>query len=52
MEDLVIKIGYDPSDTKASEEVIKKKEVDIAALKKQLKLPTTHDPLTKEIDET
>ena len=48
LEDLVIKIGYDTSDTKAAEEVIKKKELDIAALKKKLKLPTTHDTLTKE----
>jgi len=52
LEDLVVKIGYDPSNTKAAEEVIKKKELDIAALKKQLKLPSTHDPLTKEIEET
>ena len=52
LEDLIIKIGYDPSDTKVAEEVIKNKELDIAALKKLLKLPATHDPLTKEIEET
>ena len=45
-------IGYDPLDIKVVEEVIKKKEVDIAALKRQLKMPATHDPLTKEIEET
>ena len=52
LEELIIKIGYDPLDTKAVEEVIKKKELDITALKKQLELPATHDPLTKEIEET
>ena len=31
--------------------MIKKKELYITALKKRLKLPTTHDPLTKEIEE-
>lgn len=52
LEDLVIKIGYGPSYTKEAEKVIKNKELDIESLKKQLKLPTTHDPLTKEIEET
>ena len=52
LEDLVVKIRYDPSDVKAIEEIIKKKEVDIASLRKQLKMPTTQDPLTNEIEET
>jgi len=51
LEDLVVKIRYDPSNVKGAEEIIKKKEMDIEALKKQLKMPTTHDPLTKEIEE-
>jgi len=34
LEDLVIKIGYDPSDTKVYKEVIEKKYLDIVALKK------------------
>lgn len=42
LEDLIIKIGYDPSDTQAAEDLL-----DIAALKKQLKMPATHDTLTK-----
>ena len=47
-----MKIGYDPLDIKVVEEVIRKKELDIAAPKRQLKIPATHDPLTKEIEET
>lgn len=46
-----MRIGYDPLDVKAAEELIKKKELYIAALKKRLKMPETHDHLTKEIDE-
>lgn len=45
-------IGYDPSYIKAAKKVINKKEIDIVALKKQLKMPTKQDPLTKEIEET
>lgn len=41
LEDLVVKIGYDPSNVKEVEEIIKKKEVDIAALRKQLKIHAT-----------
>jgi len=37
LEDLGVKIGYDPSNVKEAEEIIKKKEMDIAASKKQLK---------------
>jgi len=50
LEDLVVKIGYDPKDVKVSEEIIKKKNLDIAALRKQLKLLAIEDPLTKEIE--
>jgi hypothetical protein len=49
LEELVLKIGYDPVNVKAIEEVIKKKNADIATLRKQLKLPPTKDPQTKEI---
>jgi len=35
----------------AAEEINKKKNIDIAALRKQLKLPTTEDTLTKDIEE-
>ena len=52
LEVLAVKIGYDQSDFKAVEEIIKKKEFDIKSLRKKLKMPTTEDPLTKEIEET
>jgi hypothetical protein len=51
LEELVLKIGYDPTNVKAAEEMIKKKNADSAALRKQLKLPPTEDPQTKEIAE-
>jgi hypothetical protein len=51
LEELVLKIGYDSANVKAVEEMIKKKNADIAALRKQLKLPPTEDPQTKEIAE-
>lgn len=51
LEEMVIKAGFDPGNSKAMEEIIKKKNVDIAALKKQLKLPATKDPQAKELGE-
>jgi hypothetical protein len=51
LEELVLKIGYDPTNIKAVEEMIKKKNADIASLRKQLKIPPTEDPQAKEIAE-
>lgn len=51
MEDLVIKLGYDPNSVKFAEEMIKRKNDDIQSLRKQLKLHTTEYPQTKEIGE-
>lgn len=51
LDDIVIKMGYDPSNVKVVEEMIKRKNVDIQDFKKQLKLPTTEDPQTKEVGE-
>jgi hypothetical protein len=34
LEEMVLKIGYDPSNVKAAEEMIKKKNADIASLRK------------------
>jgi hypothetical protein len=51
LEEMVLKIGYDPSNVKAAEEMIKKKNADIASLRKQLKLPPTEDSQAKEIAE-
>lgn len=52
LKDLVLKIGYDPKDVSVVEDIIKKKNVDIAALRKQLKLPSRGDPLTEDIEES
>jgi hypothetical protein len=49
---MVLKIGYDPSNVKAVEELLKKKNDDIASLRKQLKLPATEDSQAKEMDES
>jgi hypothetical protein len=51
LEELVLKIGYDPANVKATEEMIKNKNADIASLRKQLNLPPIEDPQTKEIAE-
>ena len=44
LEDLVIELGHNPKDVKAKEQLIKKKNDDIATLKKQLKIPQLHHP--------
>jgi len=49
LEELVLKIDYDPSNVKTAEEMIKKKNADISSLRKQLKLPPTEDLWAKEI---
>jgi hypothetical protein len=51
LEELVLKIGYDPSNVKVEEEIIKKKNAGISSLRKQLKLPPTEDSQAKEIAE-
>ena len=51
LEYLVIKLGYDPSDIQVAKEMIKRKNVDIQALRKQLKLPYVDHPQAKEIIE-
>lgn len=42
-------MGHDPTDIKVVEKLIKKKNEDIAALKKQLNLPHLEHPQTKEV---
>jgi len=51
LEEIIIELGHDPKDSKSIQALIKKKEEDIAALKKQLKLPITMHPTTTEIVE-
>lgn len=52
LEDLVIELGHDPSDAKGTKKLIKNKNQDISALKKQLKLPHLQHPQTKEVLES
>ena len=52
LEDLVIELGHDPKDVKAAKKLIKRKNDDIAALKKQLKIPPLHHPQTVEVLQT
>jgi len=52
LEELILKIGYNPSNVKAVEEMIKKKNDDMESLSKQLKLLPTVDPQEKEITGT
>ena len=52
LEDLVIKEGYDPANINVAEELVRKNNLDIIALRKQLKLRATEDPLSKDIEET
>jgi len=51
LEELVLKIGYDPSNVKAVEEIFKKKNADMTSKRKQLKMPTIEDPQAKEMTE-
>ena len=51
LEDLVLKMGNDTFDIKAAEEIVKNKNAKVSALRKQLKLPVSEDPMTKEIKE-
>ena len=44
LEELVLQIGYDPENVKATEQLVKKKNEDIAALRKQLKIPSNKHP--------
>ena len=45
----MIELGHDPKDVKAAEQLIKKKNYDIDALKKQLKILQLHHPQTQEV---
>jgi hypothetical protein len=44
LEEMVLKIGYDPSNVKETEELLKKKNINISSLSKQIKLLATKDP--------
>ena len=46
---MVIETVYNPTYIKAVEELIKNKNADIDSIKKQLQLPNTEHPQTKEV---
>jgi len=43
LEELVLKIGYDPSNVKVDEEMLMKKNAVIESLRKKLKFPANED---------
>jgi len=49
LEEIIIELGHDPKDAKGIKALIKKKEEDIVALRKQLKLLVTMHPQTTEL---
>lgn len=49
LEEIIMELRHDPKDPKGIQALIKKKEEDIAALKKQLRLPITMHPQTTEV---
>jgi len=51
LEEIIIELGHDPKDPKGIKALTKKKEEDIVALRKQLKLPITMHLQTIEIVE-
>ena len=46
LEDIIIELGHDPSDPKVVHALLKKKEEDITALRKMVKIPPTLHPQT------
>jgi len=50
LEDLVLKMGYDPFNINAAKELVKKKNAKLSALRKQLKLLASEDLMAKEIE--
>jgi len=49
LEDIIIELGHDPKDAKGIKALMKKKEEDIATLKKQLKMPPPMHPQTADV---
>ena len=48
----MIKVGYDLENINFVEDLVRKKNTDIAKLSKELKLPATEYPMAKDIEET
>jgi len=49
LEEIIVDLGDDPKNPKGVKALMKKKEDDIAALRKQLRLPPTMHPQTTEL---
>ena len=49
LEEIIIEMGHDPKDPKGTQALIKNREEDLAALRKQMKLPPTLHPQTTEV---
>jgi len=49
LEEIIIELGHDPNDPKGVQALMKKKDEDIAALKKLVKLPPTLHPQTEGV---
>ena len=49
LEEIIIELGHDPKDPKGIQALIKKKEEDIAALRRKLRLPAIIHPQTTEV---
>ena len=49
LEEIIVELGHDPKDAKATKALIEKEEEDIATLRKQLKLRVTMHPQTTEL---
>ena len=52
LEDLMIQLEYNPSNIEMAQTLVRKKNADIAALRRQLNMPVTEDPMAKEIEAT
>ena len=49
LEEIIIELGHDPNDPKGIQALMKKKDEDIAALRRQIKLPPTLHPQTANV---
>jgi len=49
LEEIIVDLGHDPKDPKSVRALMKKKDDDIAALRKRLRLPPTEHPQTEEL---
>jgi len=49
LEDIIIELGHDPKDIKAVQALLKLRDVDMAALRKMVKVPATIHPQIEEV---